>query len=222
MGKINYAGYRFPPEIHFGPMIAAHLRQRRPKPHPTWHLDKVYLTIDSRMVYHWRAVDAHRRSCLPTRRPRQCWIRGAGALKLWAYARDDRPWGRSDPPAVAYLHAPDRKASQPIAHLSGFNGVLQVDGYSGYRALVAKGEVSLAFCWARVRRRFYELAIGGAAPIASEALQRIAALYRNENYIRGGGPEQWRDVRQARTRPLIVRDHNRARFPSIAREARFA
>ena len=43
---------------HFGPMIAAHLRKRRPKPHATWHLDEVYLKIDGRMVYLWRAVDA--------------------------------------------------------------------------------------------------------------------------------------------------------------------
>ena len=43
---------------HFGPMIAAHLRKRPPKPHTTWHLDEVYLKIDGRMVYLWRAVDA--------------------------------------------------------------------------------------------------------------------------------------------------------------------
>jgi putative transposase len=43
---------------HFGPMIAAELRRRRQKPHSTWHLDEVYLKIDGRMVYLWRAVDA--------------------------------------------------------------------------------------------------------------------------------------------------------------------
>ena len=43
---------------HFGPMIAADLRKRRPKPHSTWHLDEVYVKIDGRMVYRWRAVDA--------------------------------------------------------------------------------------------------------------------------------------------------------------------
>jgi putative transposase len=42
----------------FGPMIAADLRKRRPKPHTTWHLDEVYLKIDGRMVFLWRAVDA--------------------------------------------------------------------------------------------------------------------------------------------------------------------
>ena len=43
---------------HFGPMVAADLRKRRPKPHATWHLDEVYLKINGRMVYLWRAVDA--------------------------------------------------------------------------------------------------------------------------------------------------------------------
>src|SRR3984893_8931317 len=43
---------------HFGPVIAADLRKRRPKPHMTWHLDEFYLKIDGRLVYLWRAVDA--------------------------------------------------------------------------------------------------------------------------------------------------------------------
>ena len=43
---------------HFGPLIAADLRKRRAKPRTTWHLDEVYLKIDGRQVYLWRAVDA--------------------------------------------------------------------------------------------------------------------------------------------------------------------
>ena len=43
---------------HFGPIIAADLRKRRLKAHTTWHLDEVYLKIDGRMLYLWRAVDA--------------------------------------------------------------------------------------------------------------------------------------------------------------------
>ena len=124
---------------------------------------------------------------------------GRGRTKtgqLWAYARDDRPWGGTDPPAVAYVYAPDRKASQPIAHLAGFKGVLQVDGYAGYRALAEKGDVSLAFCWAHLRRRFYERFVSEASPIAAEALQRIAALYRIETDIRGRAPDERRAVRQ--------------------------
>jgi hypothetical protein len=41
---------------------------------------------------------------------------GRGRTKLgqlWAYARDDRPWGGTDPPGVAYVYAPDRKIAKP-------------------------------------------------------------------------------------------------------------
>jgi transposase len=131
---------------------------------------------------------------------------GRGRTKtgqLWAYARDDRPWAGTDPPGVAYVYAPDRKAERPTAHLDGFRGVLQVDGYAGYKLLAAHGCVRLAFCWAHVRRRFYELAQGGPAPIASEALARIAAFYRIEVEIRGRPAEERRTVRQQRSRPLV-------------------
>ena len=43
---------------HFGPIIAADLRKRRPRRHSIWHMDEVYLKIAGRMVYLWRAVDA--------------------------------------------------------------------------------------------------------------------------------------------------------------------
>ena len=131
---------------------------------------------------------------------------GRGRTKtgqLWAYARGDRPWGGSDPPAVAYVYAPDRKAERPAAHLAGYVGVLQVDGYAGYRALAEKNSVHLALCWAHVRRRFYELAAADAAPIAAEALERIKALYVVEKDLRGRSPDQRRSVRQEKSRPIV-------------------
>src|SRR6476619_375478 len=131
---------------------------------------------------------------------------GRGRTKtgqLWAYARDDRPWGGTDPPGVAYVYAPDRKATQPITHLSGVTGILQVDGYAGYRALAKRNDVQLAFCWSHVRRRFYELAAAGPAPIATEALARIAKLYTVENDIRGRHADERRAARQDRSRPII-------------------
>ena len=131
---------------------------------------------------------------------------GRGRTKtgqLWAYARDDRPWGGPEPPGVAYIYAPDRKAERPIAHLQGFRGVLQVDGYAGYRALAERGDVQLAFCWSHVRRRFYELAVAGPAPIASEALERIGEIYKVEADIRGRPAEARRRERQERSRPVI-------------------
>jgi transposase len=46
------------------------------------------------------------------------------------------------------------------------------------------GHVQLASCWAHVRRRFYEIAQGGSAPIATEALACIARAYEVEAAIR--------------------------------------
>jgi transposase len=131
---------------------------------------------------------------------------GRGRTKtgqLWAYARDDRAWGGVDPPGVVYVYAPDRKAERAAAHLAGFTGVLQVDGYAGYRPLAEKGLIELAFCWAHVRRRFYELAAAGPAPIASEALERIKGLYAVEADIRGRSSDERQRVRQEQSRPII-------------------
>ena len=135
---------------------------------------------------------------------------GRGKTKtgyLWAIARDDRPWGGADPPAVAYLYAPGRGAEHAERHLAGFTGVLQVDGYAGYDKLTdprrAGGPLSLALCWSHFRRRFYDIAKGGNAPIASEALARIGALYEIEADIRRCSAEQRRATRHTRTRPLM-------------------
>jgi putative transposase len=41
-----------------GPVIAADLRSRRPKPRTIWHWDEVFLKIDGLMIYLLRAIDA--------------------------------------------------------------------------------------------------------------------------------------------------------------------
>src|SRR5215218_2199342 len=126
--------------------------------------------------------------------------------RLWGYAVDDRPWGGSTPPAVVYLYAEDRKGEHPAAHLAEFQGVLQVDGYSGFKSLLASrpaGEIKLAFCWAHCRRGFYELYRSTSSPLAEEALRRIGELYKVEAEIRGRSAEERRTVRQERSRPII-------------------
>jgi putative transposase len=42
----------------FGPAIAAELRRRRPQPKGTWHLDEVFIKMNGKTYYLWRAVDA--------------------------------------------------------------------------------------------------------------------------------------------------------------------
>ena len=101
---------------------------------------------------------------------------------------------------------------------------VQVDGYAGYRALAGKGDVTLAFCWAHLRRRFYERAVPEASPIANEALQRIAALYRVETDIRGYEPDKRRAVRQERSRPIVgeLEPWLREKLPLLSRKSKLA
>ena len=75
---------------------------------------------------------------------------GRGKTKkgyAWAIARDDRPWGGADPPAVVFHYAPGRGAEHAKALLAGYRGILQCDGYGAYKTLAAANDgIMLAFC----------------------------------------------------------------------------
>ncbi len=136
---------------------------------------------------------------------------GRGRTKtgyFWTVARDDRPWGGADPPAVVYSDAPGRGQEHNDRLLGAYRGILQCDGYATYKKLAGpeRGEnaVTLVFCWSHVRRGFYDLAKAGNAPIATEALARIAALYRIEAEVRGKSAADRLAVRQAKSRPLVT------------------
>jgi transposase len=135
---------------------------------------------------------------------------GRGRTKkgyFWALARDDRPWRGDAPPAVVYSYAPGRSGEIAAALLKGYSGVLQTDGYTAYSKLADPkrgGSLQQAFCWAHWRRQWFDLAKSPPAPIATEALERIAALYRIEAEIRGTSADERRAARQERSRPLTM------------------
>jgi transposase len=131
---------------------------------------------------------------------------GTGKTKtgrLWTYVRDDRPAGSEASSAVWFAYSPDRKGEHPVGHLKDYRGVLQADGYAGFNKLYETGAIVEAACWAHVRRKFFELHQGHQSPLAREALEKIAQLYAIEKEIRGRSPDARREVRQARSRPLL-------------------
>jgi transposase len=126
--------------------------------------------------------------------------------RLWCYAVDDRPWCGASHPAAAYVYSEDRKGTHPAGHLAAFGGVLQVDGYGGFKRLAgdrADASVRLAFCWAHMRRPFYEFYTSTKSPLAAEVLARIRELYAIEAEIRGHRAEHRRQVRHERSRPIV-------------------
>ena len=144
---------------------------------------------------------------MPTTRRCRCW-RPAPARprpgRLWAYLRDERPYAGTAAPAVLYRYSPDRRAEHPRAHLAGFRGVLHADGYTGFDGLYDGGHVVEAACWAHVRREFFDLHVSGKAPLATEAITRIQALYAIEDGARGRRPDERRQIRQTRAKPLLA------------------
>ena len=117
---------------------------------------------------------------LPTLSP------GSGKTKtawLWTYARDDRTFGGTAPPMVAYRFENGRGGECVERHLEGYAGLLQVDGWGAYNRLAeAKrrgGPLRLAACWAHLRRKFYELHVSGVSYVASETVERMASCGRS-------------------------------------------
>jgi transposase len=130
---------------------------------------------------------------------------------LWGIARDDSPWQGDLPPAVAYVYTEDRVWDRSREVLAGYTGVLQVDGWGGFKRLTGKqdavpddaGSVTLAFCWSHGRRQFFEVHQATQSPIAGEVLRRIAELYRIEDEIRGQPPDARQAVRQDSSRAKV-------------------
>jgi transposase len=141
--------------------------------------------------------------------------------RLWTYVRDDRPAGDHAPPAVWFAYSPDRKGEHPERHLRVFCGTLQADAYAGFNQLYENGRIQEAACWAHVRRKFHDLQQAHASPVATEALERIGALYAIEKEIRRRPLEERHQVRQARSKPLLasLRQWFEATLPKLSRKS---
>ncbi|ELX08363.1 transposase IS66 family [Janthinobacterium sp. HH01] len=124
--------------------------------------------------------------------------------RLWTNVRDDRPSGDTSPPALWFAYTPDRKGIHPQTHLAKLKGVLQADAYASLNALFEDGTIREAACRAHARRKFHDLHAARATPLTTEALRRIAELYVIEIEIQGKPPDEPRQLRQARSRPLLV------------------
>ena len=134
---------------------------------------------------------------------------GAGKTKtawLWAYARDDRPFGRAGPPMVAYRFEDSRSGDCAARHLGDYRGILQCDGYSGYRKLAGAPHANglrLAGCWAHLRRRFFDLHANGESLVASATVEQMKRLWAVEDEVRGEQSEARLAARRATSVEIV-------------------
>jgi transposase len=128
--------------------------------------------------------------------------------RIWTYVRDDRPFGGSDPPAALFYYSRNRAGEHPQGHLAGYIGLMQADAFKGYNDLYRVNRkpapILEAACWSHGRRKFFDLAKTGEAPIAAEAVRRIDELFAIERAINGKASEQRLAVRREKAAPLVT------------------
>ena len=95
---------------------------------------------------------------------------------------------------------------------ANFSGVIQCDGYAGYRSFAQsggrEGQIQLAACYAHARRKFIE-AQEQAPRIVCWLLRQIGHLYAIEKRLREerAGPRLRQAIRAAQSRPIHERLH---------------
>jgi transposase len=140
---------------------------------------------------------------LPTLNP------GAGKVKiawLWAYARDDRTFGGAGPPMVAYRFEDSRSGDCAARHLGDYRGILQCDGYAGYRKLAGgphSNGMRLAGCWAHLRRKFFDLHANGESVVATVTISEMRQLWAVEDQVRGQSTQARLAARRASSVAIV-------------------
>lgn len=139
---------------------------------------------------------------------------------LQVLKEEDRPadaksymWvlARGDPlkPLILYHYAKTRAAYVIEELLGGYQGYLQMDGYSGYSSFVKHQPAIIHVgCFAHARRYFFEAQkagkkAGGNNLIATRALQLFQKLYKIEKQIKGKSFDEIFDARQKLAKPIL-------------------
>jgi transposase len=117
---------------------------------------------------------------------------------LWSY--------HSPGVGVLFEWYPSRAAKCLDPMLTGYQGLLQSDGYGAYSSWLndpahatEKEAIVHAACWAHARRKFVE----AGHPVAEEIVTLIAKLYRIESKLRKQESDNRSDNRQAQATPIL-------------------
>lgn len=119
---------------------------------------------------------------------------------MWVYSSIKE----SQRPVRIFEYRPDRSAANPQNFLKGFKGTIITDGYQGYSHI---DNVSNAYCWAHVRRKFFDALPGdlkdNSSTLAKTAVDKIAKLFVIEREIEDFSAEEKVKVRQEKSKPLL-------------------
>src|SRR3954453_7759646 len=161
----------------------------------------------------WSALLCHALSCLPMIRPCPCSIRvaagprpdGCGAMQSTTGLGPDPPTRLPPMSTPRTARAAALPSTWPRSAVCFRSTVMMASSGSPWIARTVS--VTLAFCWAHMRRAFYEFHVSTKSPLAAWGLAKVGELYAIETEIRGQPAEHRRRVRQERSRPIVEALH---------------
>jgi transposase len=121
---------------------------------------------------------------------------------LWAYA----PGAFEDLKAVVYDFCESRAGEHCRSFLGDWKGFLVCDDFAGYKAGFINGILE-AGCMAHARRKFFDLHTSNKSQIAEQALGYISQLYDVEREVKDLNADERRQIRQAKSKPLVGAFH---------------
>ena len=112
-----------------------------------------------------------------------------------------RLWAVSSPIGLYYFFSPTREGKWISELLEGFQGGIMGDAYAGHGHLLAQPDIEALFCWAHVRRKFYE---SEDLPRRQKMLTLIGKLYVIESGLGDKTPAERIFARSAQAKPILA------------------
>ena len=112
-----------------------------------------------------------------------------------------RLWTVSSPVGLYYLFSPTREGKWTSELLTGFDGGIMGDAYAGHGHLLAQPDIQALYCWAHVRRKFYE---SEDLPRRQKILALIGKLYAIESELGSSTPKERVFARSAGAKPILA------------------
>jgi transposase len=122
--------------------------------------------------------------------------------RMWVYVGDE------EQPYNVFDFTMDRGRDGPRRFLKDYGQVLLADGYAGYNGVVVGNAITRAGCWAHMKRKIID-AEKSAPEIASEAVERVRALYAVERQAKDASVQVRLQLRREQSAPLLTQLHDR-------------
>jgi len=118
--------------------------------------------------------------------------------------KQGRLWAISGGAGICYQFTETREGKWITGLLEDYSGAVMGDAYKGHNRLLQREDILALFCWAHVRRKFFDAADKRRRKIM---IALIGRLYDLENTLATLPPDERAVQRQQRAQPILAQIH---------------